>query len=122
MDLIMEICGERIQRNCLGCPFKEKATRKATCMQWIDSNRVEADKIAEQYKANGNCLYNRNDPPFVGLMKNGKFQQICDHCDHVHILKRREVYKDEYIGKWVYECPTCHHISLLRQMKKTVSA
>ena len=118
MDLIMEVCNRRINRNCLGCPFKEKATRRLTCMEWADQHREEAEQIAQTFIANGYCIYDRRNPPYVGELPNGKIQQVCKNCDHTVVLSEQDFYRDEYIEKWMFECPVCHKQSPYRERKK----
>lgn len=117
----MNICSERMLRDCWGCPFKCKAGRNSTCMDWIDSHQAEADEMARQYLDNGHCLWDRKTKPFVGRMKNGKWQQICKRCESVVVLNARDVYYDDYVEEWQYDCPVCHITNKLRQQKRPLA-
>ena len=118
-NVVMEVCASRISNDCWGCPFKEKATRSKTCMEWIDEHLEEAVEISKTFAQNGWCLYDKNNPPYVGLIDKTHIRQICPRCDHVVVLTDRKIYKDDYIGKWMWVCPHCNHEWKLMKSKKT---
>lgn len=118
-NVVMDVCAKRLSHDCWGCPFKGKATRSKTCMEWIENNQEEAEKIATKFALNGWCQYDKNNPPYVGMIDKKHFQQICPRCDAVVTLSDREIYKDEYIGKWMWTCPNCHKEWKLMKSKKT---
>ena len=117
-DIVMDVCVDRLDQDCWGCPFKEKATRSKTCKEWIDDHKQEATEIATTYINNGWCLYDKKNPPYVGRIDKERVRQICPRCQHISVLNNKEVYMDSYIGKWMWTCPHCHHSWKLMKSKK----
>ena len=117
-ETIMSICNERLPKNCWGCPFKAKAGRSTSCMEWIDAHEIEALDMAELYIKNGHCLYNRAKKPYVGKLPNNKWQQVCRRCDAVVVLDRRDIVFDDYVEEYQYDCPVCHLTQSLRPQKR----
>lgn len=117
-EAIMDVCANRLCHSCWGCPFKGKAPRSKTCRDWILVNKDKAEKMANKFIKNGYGLYNKNNPPYVGRIDKDHVRQICPRCDHISVLKNSEVYKDDYIGKWMWTCPHCHHDWKLMKSKK----
>ena len=121
MDLIMKICSDRMDHDCWGCPFKCKAGRRSTCMDWINANQEKATEMAEKYAANGFCMYDKKSKPYVGKLKSGKWQQICKRCQSIVVINPSDIIYDEYVEEYQYECPVCHKMWKVVQQKQSLS-
>lgn len=115
------ICQNHMDNDCWGCPYKEKVGRNTTCRDWIAGNVEEAARLADKYVRNGMCIIDRNNPPFVGRLYDGRYQQICPVCFDVHVLKEKDIFVDEYIGKRAYTCPKCKTINTLKKQKNKIT-
>ena len=104
IDLIMDICIERMEHDCWGCPFRSKIGRNTTCKDWVYSHMEEANKLAKLYIKNDRKDVNA----FIGKLKDGVWQQRCANCESVIVIRERDLIFDNYVNEVQYVCPICH--------------